>query len=93
MTRNKKHKRNSALKRKPAKEPWEMTFSKYRDANLRREDYAPGISAGLAMMDLARQHRESVEEAVDEGKPVPRKVLEDYKDEKWAQEVETGAML
>jgi len=31
-------------------------------------------------------HYETVKKAVYEGKPVPRKVLEEYKDEKWADE-------
>ena len=64
------------------KQPWEMT---------RKEYVAPaykllGTKAIQTAAWRAEQHKKIVQQALSEGKPVPRAVLEEYKGESWADE-------
>jgi hypothetical protein len=70
-----------------AKQPWEMT----------REEYGPTSRKRMAGKVTYKEHfdqwhQKFVHQAVSEGKPVPRAVLEEYKTEKWAQEALAAAL-
>jgi superfamily II DNA/RNA helicase len=56
-----------------AKEPWEMTLLKFYDSRL----HTP---FELTSAEAKNIHRDSVEQAVKEGKPVPGEVLAEYPD-------------
>lgn len=56
---------------------WKMT----------QEEFIGSATTPEARRTKAIMHRIAVKQALTEGKPVPRAVLEEYKSEKWAQEV------
>ena len=60
------------------REPWQMTWDDFRKvtAKLPRGP----VSEEAATRLLRQQHREIIEKALDEGKPVPDEVLKDYPD-------------
>lgn len=55
------------------KEPWELTLRQY-------------TVGGRITNKMKAAHRDEVQQAVSEGKPVPRRVLEEYQSEPWADE-------
>jgi hypothetical protein len=64
------------------KQPWEMTKEEYEQEVKRLIEKGLIDEGG----DVKAIHKVVIQDALEEGKPVPRKVLEEYKSEKWAQE-------
>jgi hypothetical protein len=67
-----------------AKQPWEMTREEWKAQEESRTFYKPKWNEEAVKEYHARQ----IEQALSEGKPIPRNVLEEYKGEPWAAEVE-----
>ena len=63
-----------------AKQPWEMTRDEVKEI-LGPKAWSQGDEAGN---NFQKMHAVNVEQAVSEGKPVPRAVLEEYKGQPWA---------
>lgn len=61
---------------KAAKEPWEIEEGEWIKIVQKERQFTPAPGS----------HEAYVEEAVEQGKPVPREVLEEYKSEKWAKD-------
>ena len=75
---------------KVEKQPWEMKQEEFAN-------YKPPLYYGetakeawpekqVGVIDWRKQHKFAVEQAIEQGKPVPREVLEEYKSEPWARE-------
>ncbi|MCK9600054.1 MAG: hypothetical protein M0R06_13500, partial [Sphaerochaeta sp.] len=62
----------------PTGELWQISKQGALEGN------SPRSEAGKLKL---HEHRESIKQALTEGKPVPRKILEDYRGEPWADEV------
>ena len=76
------------------KQAWEMTPQEYSKSvapdAYKQLHYGAGLEGDPAQNDAwvaeAWTHPKFVQQALSEGKPVPRSVLEEYKGEKWADE-------
>ena len=74
---------------KPTKEAWEMTKAEHGNwykAEFQREFGKP--LEGMEILTPSKQHEFAVEQAVEQGKPVPAEVLKDYPDLVKAKAVE-----
>jgi len=73
-----------------AKQPWEMTREEWKNKGIRDYGYKPSQAIEWDTMAAKVFNREAhayhVKQALSEGKPVPRHVLEEYKGEPWANE-------
>jgi hypothetical protein len=67
------------------KQPWEMMVSKYR-AFVKKETMPQIPEEKMIWEPLDDYHKKQVQQALSEGKPVPREVLEEYRGKEWAAE-------
>lgn len=71
----------------PAKEAWEMGKAQFADWYNDLRIKGRGGKVGEASDTIIKeQHKSIIQDALSEGKPVPRAVLEEYKSEPWAKE-------
>lgn len=74
--------KRKARKEESAKQPWEMTREEF-------DTWIDKVNEGRKWIDRTKQvsniRRQRIQDALSENQPVPRHVLEEYKDEIWAQ--------